>query len=128
MKNLILSLLLLSPAAWANDQQAGFEELKNVAGRTSEIFSDDSKCSFRSETTADGLRMVINVNMDDMVIVDVQPQDLITVNESQEFDGSYQYVYNIKDKGRLVVTHADDAMDRVELSDGSYNVNCQIDL
>ena len=128
MKTLFLLLATFtSLSALASDQQDSFEELKQVSQRASQLFSEGS-CQLHWKQSGDQLRLVLNVDMEDMVILNVKPQDPITSSSDAQFDGSYQYNYNIEGVGKLTLTHVDDSYDRVDLSDGLYNANCEIQL
>lgn len=127
MKTLFIAgSLFFSFASFANDQ-VSFDELKAVSAQTAHIFSQET-CHFKTEVSQDQLRLVLNVDQENMVILAVKPQDVITSTEEAHFDGSFQYSYEIQGVGQLTITHADDSFDRVELSDGLYSANCEIQL
>lgn len=128
MKFLALSLLFLSLPAMAEDRMVSFSELVEVSQKTAKVFSDDESCSFIAKNNGDQLRVSIAVDQEEMVILNIPAFAKITSDAQQEFDGSYQYSYTIPGHGKLTLTHLDDAMDRVDLSDGAYSVNCEIQL
>lgn len=122
----IAGSFFISFAAFANEQ-VSFDELKDVSQQAAHIFSQES-CQFRTELSQDNLRLVLSVDQEDMVILSVKPQDVITSTEEAHFDGSFQYSYDIQGIGKLTITHADDSFDRVDLDDGLYSVNCEVQL